>query len=27
VPTSLKENVQVRLTEIDGTDEVAVNHD
>jgi pyrimidine operon attenuation protein / uracil phosphoribosyltransferase len=27
VPTSLKENVQVRLTEIDGTDEVAVDHD
>jgi pyrimidine operon attenuation protein/uracil phosphoribosyltransferase len=27
VPTSLKENVHVRLTEIDGTDEVAVDHD
>jgi pyrimidine operon attenuation protein / uracil phosphoribosyltransferase len=27
VPTSLKENVQVRLTETDGTDEVAVDHD
>jgi pyrimidine operon attenuation protein/uracil phosphoribosyltransferase len=27
VPTSLKENVQVHLTEIDGSDEVAVNHD
>jgi pyrimidine operon attenuation protein/uracil phosphoribosyltransferase len=27
VPTSLKENVQVRLTEIDGIDEVAVDHD
>ena len=27
VPTSLKENVQVRLTEIDGTDEVVVDHD
>ena len=27
VPTSTKENVHVRLTEIDGTDEVAVDHD
>ena len=27
MPTSLKENVHVRLTEIDGTDEVAVDHD
>jgi pyrimidine operon attenuation protein/uracil phosphoribosyltransferase len=27
VPTSLKENVHVRLTEIDGTDEVTVDHD
>jgi pyrimidine operon attenuation protein/uracil phosphoribosyltransferase len=27
VPTSLKENVHVRLIEIDGTDEVAVDHD
>jgi pyrimidine operon attenuation protein/uracil phosphoribosyltransferase len=27
VPTSLKENVQVRLTETDGIDEVAVDHD
>jgi pyrimidine operon attenuation protein / uracil phosphoribosyltransferase len=27
VPTSLKENVHVRLTETDGTDEVAVDHD
>jgi pyrimidine operon attenuation protein/uracil phosphoribosyltransferase len=27
VPTSLKENVHVRLKEIDGTDEVAVDHD
>ena len=27
VPTSLKENVHVRLTEIDGTDEVAVDID
>ena len=27
VPTSIKENVHVRLTEIDGTDEVVVDHD
>jgi pyrimidine operon attenuation protein/uracil phosphoribosyltransferase len=27
VPTSQKENVHVRLTETDGTDEVAVDHD
>ena len=27
VPTSLKESVHVRLTEIDGSDEVAVEHD
>ena len=27
VPTSLKESVHVRLTETDGTDEVAVEHD
>src|SRR3954462_4253609 len=27
VPTSLKENVHVRLTEVDGRDEVAVDHD
>jgi len=27
VPTSMKENVHVRLTEVDGTDEVAVDHD
>jgi pyrimidine operon attenuation protein/uracil phosphoribosyltransferase len=27
VPTSLKENVHVRLTETDGTDEVVVDHD
>jgi pyrimidine operon attenuation protein/uracil phosphoribosyltransferase len=27
VPTSIKESVHVRLTEIDGTDEVVVDHD
>ncbi len=27
VPTSLRESVQVRVTEIDGTDEVVIGHD